>query len=441
LLGEPKKADKDCCKESKTNTRKKTSNCSICNETIHNQCRGTSGECKNGCKKVFIFRQQKKLDISQVPELVKSWPKWEMIPDPDKEEEKERIKKTLRKDKKVEPRLVKQTKKANTGTCEIFKDKGGPQQPKITETFRKLMEQEPREGEEYFDKTDSHGKEIVQAKKKTSRSKKRRQLKKMKEAEKKEGENVPLRAETEEDTDTSINSEDEDREEGDGERLYKVAEEVGIPVPKKWKDRLSQYRKDAEEWKKKAEDSMKKIEEMKMITPEKRLALQKESLHQSLLSCAGISKEMLDTSLNTRNQLEKHIFTVERENLILRGLLQENGMDPDEQLGKAETLFAHKSKNEDEGKMERFMELMMIATGFGDEKTLKDMKQYINNTTGKEGIEKHLKKFVIVNQERKKDEKEEEVITLEEETVEEEKDDRTKQRSVSPPLPELATKL
>merc|ERR1712098_224766 len=161
LLGDPKKTGKKCCGESLTDTRKKTSNCTICDETLHNQCRGPSGECKNGCKKTFIFKQQKKADISEIPELIKQWPKWEIAPEPEKEKEKENLKKTMRREKKAEQKVVKQTKKVDTGSCGIFKDDKGGQQPKITDKFgkyKKILDAEPPEGKEFFDGEDSHKK-------------------------------------------------------------------------------------------------------------------------------------------------------------------------------------------------------------------------------------------------------------------------------------------
>ena len=58
---------------------------------------------------------------------------------------------------------------------------------------------------------------------------------------------------------------------------------------------------------------------------------------------------------------------------MLRKILVENGLDPEQMLDDAETLYLHKQK-EDDDKMDRFMEMMMMMSGAGDEKTLEDMR-------------------------------------------------------------------
>ena len=221
-----------------------------------------------------------------------------------------------------------------------------------------------------FGKGDSHEKTPVVANQPTKRQQKRRemakkrQLKRLEEAERKEAEEGDMSPLSESDNEGYDSDTEED--------LHENAEKDGVKVPG-LKERATMYKKQMEEWKKKADDSLKKIEAMKSLSMEERAKLSKESLIASLKSTAGMSKEILDVSLNTRTQLEKHIFTVEKQNIMLRKILVENGLDPEQMLDDAETLYLHKQK-EDDDKMDRFMEMMMMMSGAGDEKTLEDMR-------------------------------------------------------------------
>ena len=453
ILGEPieTKADCDNCGKKIEDRSKRTYRCTICHGEIHKTCRGTSGQCEGGCEKIFVFRQQGRNSAQKIKEILGLWPEWKKVEKKEMEKKeqskKDKIITNLRKDRKKKDQRVETVEESKTGETTVFTTKKA--QPKITDQFQRINKSKGTVNDGLFGKGDSHEKTPVIAHQPTKRQQKRRemakkrQMKKLeqaerKEREKEEGKLPRLSASDNEGDDSDTGEED----------LYENGEKDGVKVPG-LREKATLYKKQADEWQKKAEDSLKKIEAMKSLSVEERNKLSNESLMASLKSAAGMSKEMLDVSLNARTQLEKHIFTVEKQNIMLRKILVENGLNPEQLLDDVETLYLHKQK-EDDDKMDRFMEMMMMMSGAGDEKALEDMKQYVKGNKDREGIEKSTKKFLLVRQERLAGEKEkrseekdsEEVQEIGTKDQEKEKtEEEGHKRSVQPPLSEIATKL
>ena len=69
--------------------------------------------------------------------------------------------------------------------------------------------------------------------------------------------------------------------------------------------------------------------------------------------------------LNGRSQIDKHIMNLERENILMRGMLQDKGINVQEEIGGCETLYVREKDNKnllsESERMRRTMEAMMMV--------------------------------------------------------------------------------
>ena len=108
----------------------------------------------------------------------------------------------------------------------------------------------------------------------------------------------------------------------------------------------------------------------------------------------AIIREQLDVSLNSKNQSERHIMTIERENVGLRKLLKKHNIDVEKEYGKEETLFSSDREFRDKEIIKRSTTLLMGVMGFGAE-VCERATNYLNGTAEFDSLEKDFKQFVL----------------------------------------------
>ena len=122
--------------------------------------------------------------------------------------------------------------------------------------------------------------------------------------------------------------------------------------------------------------------------------------------------------LNGRSQIDKHILNLERENILMRGMLQEKGINVDEKLGECETLYVREKDNKhllsEAERFQRTTEAMMVMFGSTNEQ-IEALRSYVSGEKDINVIERAVKGEILKIKEKEAGNDEVEEVNLEEE--------------------------
>ena len=220
--------------------------------------------------------------------------------------------------------------------------------------------------------------------------------------------------------------------------MDELIKKYNIKIHTEDENKMNHYRSKTKKLIEEVKEHQETIRKLTALPKEEIENLQKSTLFASLQSSTGIQSEQLDASMRTNMELEKHVLSLERDNLRLMSILKSYGYEESDQ--QRELLLADYTPPASL-KLSRQLDVIMMMNGM-NQKEQKLAADYVDGKVSKEEIEHLAKKFILkTKEEETKEPTETEECTEKTQTNSEDTQSNIDFRLVEKPTPTPFVKL